>query len=329
MTFAPNAGRDDPLACVPPFRGKLTDPRVGRTLDKLDVLQVNVGRLCNLACKHCHVEAGPNRTEVMSRDTMEHCLRVLADWGFRTLDITGGAPEMNPDFRFLVDRGTAVGVHVIVRTNLVILHERGYDDLPEFMAERGVEIVCSLPYYSERDCDRQRGVGTFRSAVSMLRRLNDLGYGKDARLSLNMVYNPGGAFLPPPQADMEREYRHKLGAEYGIVFNRLFTITNNPVGRFGAFLVRSGNMTGYMRRLHDSFNPVAAEGMMCRSQLSVGWDGRLYDCDFNQALDWTVEGTDRIGDLSGDRPARRNIRLGNHCYACTAGSGSSCGGATA
>ena len=163
----------------------------------------------------------------------------------------------------------------------------------------------------------------------MLRRLNELGYGKDDRLALNMVYNPGGAFLPPPQADMEREYKLKLGAEYGIVFNRLFTITNNPVGRFGAFLVRSGNMTGYMRRLHDSFNPVAAEGMMCRSQLSVGWDGRLYDCDFNQALDWTVEGTDRIGDLRGDRPSRRNIRLGNHCYACTAGSGSSCGGATA
>ena len=329
MTFAPNAGRDDPLACVPPFRGKLPDPLVGQTLERLDVLQVNVGRLCNLACKHCHVEAGPNRTEVMSRSTMEHCLRVLAAWGFRTLDITGGAPEMNPDFRFLVDRGTAAGVHVIVRTNLVILHESGYDDLPEFMAERGVEIVCSLPYYSERDCDRQRGAGTFWSAISMLRRLNDLGYGKDDRLALNMVYNPGGAFLPPPQADMEREYKLKLGAEYGIVFNRLFTITNNPVGRFGAFLVRSGNMAGYMRRLHDSFNPVAAEGMMCRSQLSVGWDGRLYDCDFNQALDWTVEGTDRIGDLSGDRPARRNIRLGNHCYACTAGSGSSCGGATA
>ena len=163
----------------------------------------------------------------------------------------------------------------------------------------------------------------------MLQRLNALGYGTDARLPLNMVYNPGGAFLPPPQADMEREYKRRLGAEHGIVFNRLFTITNNPVGRFGAFLARSGNLEPYLRRLHDSFNPAAAAGMMCRSQLSVGWDGRLYDCDFNQALDWTVEGTAHIRDLKGDRPAVRSIRLGNHCYACTAGSGSSCGGATA
>ena len=329
MTRIPNGRPGDPLACVPPFREKLVDPRIGQTLEQLDVLQVNVGRLCNLACKHCHVEAGPHRTEVMSRGTMEHCLRLLGAWGFRTLDITGGAPEMNPNFRLLVERGTAAGAHVIVRTNLVILHEKGYDDLPEFMADHGVEIVCSLPYYTERDCDRQRGSGTFQSAVSMLRRLNALGYGKDARLPLNMVYNPGGAFLPPPQADMEREYKRKLGAEHGIVFNRLFTITNNPVGRFGTFLSRSGNLEGYMRRLHDSFNPIAAEGMMCRSQLSVGWDGRLYDCDFNQAIDWTVEGIDRISELRDERPPIRNIRLGNHCYACTAGSGSSCGGATA
>lgn len=329
MTSVINGIQGDPLACVPPFRGRLPDPEVGRTLGRLDVLQVNVGKLCNLACKHCHVEAGPNRTEVMSRDTMEHCLRVLRTWGFRTLDITGGAPEMNPGFRSLVEGGTDAGARVIVRTNLVILHERGYDDLPEFLAARGAEIVCSLPYYTERDCDRQRGAGTFRSAVAMLQRLNALGYGKDPRLPLNMVYNPGGAFLPPPQADMEREYRRRLDADYGIAFNRLFTITNNPVGRFGAFLARSGNLEPYLRRLHDSFNPAAAAGMMCRSQLSVGWDGRLYDCDFNQALDWTVEGTDHIRDLKEDCPPIRNIRLGNHCYACTAGSGSSCGGATA
>ena len=176
------------------------------------------------------------------------------------------------------------GVHVIVRTNLVILNEKGYDDLPDFLAERGVEIVCSLPYYSERDCDRQRGAGTFRGAISMLQRLNALGYGKDPRLPLNMVYNPGKAFLSPPQAEMEREYKRRLGADYGIAFNRLFTITNNPVGRFGIFLARSGNLEGYLHRLHDSFNPAAAEGIMRRSQLSVGWDGRLYDCNFNQKI---------------------------------------------
>lgn len=328
MTSASNSPQSNLLSCVPPFRGRLPDPRIGKTLERLDVLQVNVGRLCNLACKHCHVEAGPNRTESMSRETMEDCLRVLSAWGFSTLDITGGAPEMNPGFRFLVERGAASGAHVIVRTNLVILNEKGYDDLPDFLAERGVEIVCSLPYYSERDCDRQRGAGTFRGAISMLQRLNALGYGKDPRLPLNMVYNPGGAFLSPPQAEMEREYKRRLGADYGIAFNRLFTITNNPVGRFGIFLARSGNLEGYLHRLHDSFNPAAAEGIMCRSQLSVGWDGRLYDCDFNQALEWTVEGTDHIHDLKGNGPAVRNIRLGNHCYACTAGSGSSCGGAT-
>ena len=311
---------------VPPFHSRV--PSEFQRTDRLNVLQVNVGRRCNLACKHCHVEAGPGRPEVMTQDMMRHVLRVLRSWGFGTLDITGGAPEINPDFQWLVEEGVKSGAHVMVRSNLVILREPDYEHLPEFFAEHGVEIVASLPYYSERDCDRQRGAGTFRAVIAMLQRLNALGYGKDERLPLDLVYNPGGAFLPPNQAELEREYRERLAAEHGIVFSRLFAITNNPVGRFGDFLRRTGNFDRYMTRLNDAFNPAALEGMMCRFQLSVGWDGELYDCDFNQALNLSIDGPANIREL-GDTPEARTICFGDHCYACTAGAGSSCGGATA
>ena len=310
---------------IPPFENMIHDSALAMTEKKLSVLQVNLGSLCNLSCKHCHIEAGPNRKEIMTRETMKHVLRILPN--FETLDVTGGAPEMNPDFRWLIDESAKICPHIMVRSNLVIMTEKGYEDIPGFLAERKIEIVCSLPYYTENDCDRQRGKGTFKAVISMLKKLNSLGYGIDEKLPLDLVYNPGGAFLPPNQNEIEREYKSRLKSEHGIEFTRLFAITNNPIGRFGEFLKRTGNYDRYMNRLYDAFNPSALAGMMCRFQLSVGWDGNLYDCDFNQPLKMTINGPENISGLN-EIHARR-IRFGNHCYACTAGSGSSCGGATA
>ena len=310
---------------IPPFENMIHDPELAMTEEKLSVLQVNLGSLCNLSCKHCHIGAGPNRKEIMTRETMNHVLRILPDFG--TLDVTGGAPEMNPDFRWLIDESSKICHHIMVRSNLVIMTEKGYEDIPGFLAERKIEIVCSLPYYTENDCDRQRGKGTFRAVISMLKELNSLGYGIDESLPLDLVYNPGGAFLPPNQGEIEREYKSRLKSEHGIEFTRLFAITNNPIGRFGEFLKRTKNYDRYMNRLYDAFNPSALEGMMCRFQLSVGWDGKLYDCDFNQPLNMTINGSENISGLQEIHS--RRIRFGNHCYACTAGSGSSCGGATA
>ena len=308
-----------------PFEEMIDDPALKFTAEKLRVLQVNIGSLCNLSCTHCHINAGPNRKEIMTREIMTHILRILPN--FETLDITGGAPEMNPNFRFLVDEAAKLGVHIIVRSNLVIMLQKGYEDIPAFLADRNIEIAASLPCYTEENCDSMRGKGTFNAAISVLKTLNALGYGHDEKHILDLVYNPGGAFLPPNQSGLEAEYKSRLMSEYGISFTHLFTITNNPIGRFGEFLRRTGNYDRYMTRLFDSFNPSAAENMMCRFQLSVGWDGRLYDCDFNQPLGLTIDGPENIRDLDGIHS--RRIRFGNHCYACTAGSGSSCGGATA
>ena len=312
---------------IPPFTDKFTDPEVAMTAG-MDVLQINVGRLCNLACKHCHVEAGPHRTEVMSRDVMEACLRAYKSQGFSTIDITGGAPEMNPDFRWLVEQATAICDHVIVRTNLVIMLEDGYTDLPEFYRDHKVEVFCSLPHYKAKTTDRQRGFNVFDRSIEVLRRLNDVGYGRDPELVLNMVYNPAGAFFPPDQTAMEKEYKAALESRYGIVFNNLFCITNNPIGRFGDFLVRSGNFEGYMSKLYTSFNPATLENMMCRYQVSVGYDGSLYDCDFNQAVDMKVSTEDTVFDIAEKPYELRRICFDKHCYACTAGAGSSCGGTT-
>lgn len=308
-----------------PFEDMIDDPALKFTADKLRVLQVNVGRLCNLSCKHCHIDAGSDRKEIMTRETMTHILRILPE--FETLDITGGAPEMNPDFRFLVDEAAKLKAHIIVRSNLVIMTQKGYEDIPGFLADKNIEIAASLPYYSENDCDRVRGKGTFKAVISVLKTLNSLGYGHDENHVLDLVYNPGGAFLSPNQSELETEYKSRLMSEHGISFTNLFTITNNPIGRFGEFLRRTGNYDRYMNRLCDSFNSSALENMMCRFQLSVGWDGRLYDCDFNQPLGLTINGTQNIRELH--ELHRRQIRFGNHCYACTAGNGSSCGGATA
>ncbi|ENJ9654104.1 arsenosugar biosynthesis radical SAM protein ArsS [Clostridium botulinum] len=318
----------DKLDCIPSFESKVTNKDFCKTNKSLATMQINIGKLCNLSCRHCHVEAGPSRTEIMNLETMKDCLQVFKENNFSILDITGGAPEMNPNFEWLVKEAIKIGAKVIVRSNLVILREEKYKHLLEFYAENKVEVVCSLPYYSAKDADRQRGEGVFNESINILKKLNKLGYGKDESLVLNLVYNPGGAFLPPPQESLELEYKQKLKKEYEITFNNLFTITNNPVGRFGAFLKRSNNLEGYMERLSNNFNSSTVENMMCRNQLSIAWDGKLYDCDFNQTLGWTVNGKNHISILKGNPIEKRQISLGNHCYACTAGSGSSCGGST-
>jgi radical SAM/Cys-rich protein len=311
-----------------PFAERLNGAEWGKTLPQLGTLQVNVGRACNLACKHCHLEAGPERSELMERETMRHCLRVLAENKIPSLDITGGAPELNPHLRDFVHEAAQTGARVMLRSNLTLWEDAGHEDWPEFLAARQIEIVASLPFYAAKDTDKQRGAGVFEKVIRALRRLNALGYGREAAFSLNLVYNPGGAFLPPPQQGLENEYKKRLGEQFGIRFNHLFAITNNPGGRFAAFLERSGNLTAYMNRLEGAFNPGTLPGMMCRSQLSVSPDGGLYDCDFNQAVELPAATPRKISEIQGRLPVRP-IRFANHCYACTAGSGSSCGGATA
>ncbi len=296
-------------------------------------LQINVGKRCNQACQHCHVDAGPNRTEEMTRDTAERVIDALRRHPtIRTLDITGGAPELNPHFRYLAESARSLGRHVIDRCNLTILFEPRQDDLAQFLAANGVEVVASLPYYLAERTDRQRGLGVFDKSVEALHRLNALGYGVEGSdLTLNLVYNPNGAFLPPDQTAMETEYRHELKTRYGIVFTNLFTLTNLPIARFKHFLERSGNYDKYMAKLQGAFNPGAAANVMCRSLVSVGYDGTLYDCDFNGMLELPVEAEmpRHIRDFDAFLLARRTIVTGAHCYGCAAGAGSSCGGAVA
>jgi len=321
--------RLDAVPGIQAFESRVKGTGYEMTDASLDTMQVNVGRLCNLSCKHCHVEAGPGRREIMSSSVMEDILTVCREQQVGTIDITGGAPEMNPHFRWFVQACREICDHVIVRTNMVILTKLGYEDLPEFYADHKVNLVCSLPYYRPAETDRVRGSGTFQTSIQVLRRLNGVGYGSNPELVLDLVYNPAGAFFPPAQAGMEQEYKTKLQADFDIVFNRLFTITNNPVGRFGAFLERSGNLRGYMEKLCRYFNPATLPSMMCRFQLSVGYDGSVYDCDFNQAAGLPAAGGARISDWVGKPYRPRKICFGQHCYACTAGAGSSCGGATA
>ena len=295
-------------------------------------LQVNVGKRCNQACHHCHVDASPTRTEVMPDDVVDACLDVLARTPeLDTLDITGGAPELHSRFREMVGRGRALGRKVMVRHNLTIQFEPGFADLPRFFAEHGVEVVCSLPHYTEEATDRQRGRGVFARSIDGLRALNAVGYGRKPGLVLNLVSNPVGAFLPPAQADLERDTRDWLLAHHGVVFDSLFTITNMPISRFAAWLRRAGNYDAYMARLEAAFNPSTVPGLMCRSLVSVGYDGRLYDCDFNQMLELGLEEGQppTIFDFDRDRLSQRAVRTGEHCFGCTAGAGSSCGGALA
>ncbi len=298
--------------------------------DGLEVFQMNLGRLCNQTCRHCHVDAGPDRTEVMTRDTMELCLTALSRTATRRVDLTGGAPEMNPHFRWLVGELRALGCHVMDRCNLTILNVGGFRDLPEFLAGHRVEVVASLPSFLARNTDAQRGAGVFEASIAALQRLNALGYGREGSgLVLNLVYNPTGAFLAPKRSSVEPEYRRELLCRHGVVFNDLFVLNNMPINRFLEFLLRTEQYEEYLQRLIDAYNPAAVAGLMCRTTLSVGWDGRLFDCDFNQMLDLGLAPgqPSHIADFNPERLARRPITTGLHCFGCTAGQGSSCGGA--
>jgi radical SAM/Cys-rich protein len=299
------------------------------TEETLDVLQVNVGKLCNQTCTHCHVDAGPDRVEVMTRATAEQVVELLRRHPIPTLDITGGAPELNPSFRWLVEQARGLGRHVIDRCNLTVLEIRGQSDLAAFLAGHQVEVVASLPSFRAAGTDAQRGQGVFAKSIAALRRLNALGYGSGGALRLGLVHNPVGAFLPGNQASLEREYKRELRERFDVTFDTLYTITNMPISRYLEWLERSGNLHDYMATLVQSFNPSAARGVMCRTYLSVGWDGRLYDCDFNQMLDMTVDhgAPSTLAAVLASGRLRRRVRTDRHCYGCTAGAGSSCGGA--
>lgn len=296
------------------------------------VFQVNLGKMCNQVCRHCHVDAGPDRQEIMTRETMQQCLDALAQTDIPTVDLTGGAPEMNPHFRPFVESIRQLGRKVMVRCNLtIIVANPKYHDLPNFFRQHQVEVVSSLPFYNADKTDRQRGKGVFADSVRAMQMLNAVGYGQpDSGLVLNLVYNPNGAFLPGPQEGLKRQFKRVLLDEFGLVFNDLYAITNIPISRYLDYLISSGNYDGYMEKLVNAFNPAAAQGVMCRNTLSVSWDGFLYDCDFNQMLDLKVASpVQHVRDFDLDTLNQRAVVVNQHCYGCTAGAGSSCGGTTA
>jgi radical SAM/Cys-rich protein len=297
----------------------------------IDTLQINLGKLCNQTCRHCHVDAGPDRPETMSPEVVAACLRALEAARIPKLDVTGGAPELHPQFREIVEKARALGAHVTNRCNLTILLVGRHEDLPQFFARHRVEVIASLPSYNPRQTDSQRGSGVFENSIEALRRLNRVGYGNDPELQLNLVTNPVGAYLPGNQASLAVEWKRQLERRWGVHFNNLYTITNMPISRFLEYLVESGNLEEYMERLVNSYNPRAAAGVMCRDTLSVGWDGTLYDCDFNQMLELSVSSRvpQTIHDFELGALRSRKIAVGQHCFGCTAGAGSSCGGATA
>jgi radical SAM/Cys-rich protein len=296
----------------------------------MEVFQVNMGKMCNQTCKHCHVDAGPDRKEIMTRATMELCLQVLKISSIKTVDLTGGAPELNPDFRWFVEELSKMGKHIIVRCNLtIILANKRFHDLPEFFKKHQVEVVSSLPSFTQDRTDRQRGDGVFEDSIKALQMLNLIGYGKEGSgLLLNLVYNPAGAFLPPSQMALEKEYKSELASRFNIEFNQLYVITNMPISRYLDYLISSGNYESYMDKLIAAFNPMAVQNLMCRNTISVGWDGYLYDCDFNQMLDLKVStnGSIHLSEFNADLLHSRDIVLKQHCFGCTAGAGSSCGG---
>lgn len=295
----------------------------------IDIFQMNMGKMCNQVCKHCHVDAGPDRKEIMTQETMQLCLDILAKHDIPMIDLTGGAPEMNPHFRWFVEEASKLGKHIMDRCNLtIIVANKKYHDLPQFFAQHKVEVISSLPHYTAGRTDRQRGDGVFESSIKALQMLNEFGYGVEGTdLKLNLVYNPTGALLPGPQGELEADYKKALKANFGIDFNSLYVITNMPISRFLDYLIQSGNYEDYMQKLIDAFNPSAALGVMCRNTLSVGWDGYLYDCDFNQMLDIKVDSkAQHLRDFDFEALVDRDIVVDQHCYGCTAGLGSSCGG---
>lgn len=316
---------------LPPFTETLkkhgcSDLRAGKT----EVFQVNIGYMCNQTCKHCHVDAGPHRTEMMSKKDMQRCLEILSTYPFQSLDITGGAPEMHPHFRWFVTEAAKTGIsEIIVRCNLTIIRANPiYHDLPEFFNNNKVRVVSSLPFYNPDRTDRQRGKGVFQKSIQALRMLNEVGYGmENSGLQLDLVYNPGGAYLPASQTLLENDFKKILHKEYGVFFNTLLTINNMPVKRFLDYLHQSGNYEEYMDTLLRAFNPSAIEGLMCRNTISVAWNGKLYDCDFNQMLDLPLaEGSKTIYEYFPEKIENRQIALAEHCYGCTAGTGSGCRG---
>lgn len=299
----------------------------------INTLQVNIGKMCNQKCNHCHVDAGPHRKEKMSKENLMVCLDLVKEHKIPIVDITGGAPEMHPEFRWFATELKKVGAHIINRCNLTILTaNKSFSDLPQFFKENKIEVVSSLPHFSERFTDKQRGDGVFTKSIIGLKMLNEVGYGlPDSSLKLNLVYNPAGSFLPGNQKDLEKEFKRQLLKDHNIHFNSLFCITNMPISRYLDYLIKSENYENYMNTLINAFNPTAAEGVMCRDIISVSWDGYLYDCDFNQMLDLKVEikDSDTLSKFNFEKLLNREIILGQHCYGCTAGSGSSCGGTTA
>jgi radical SAM/Cys-rich protein len=299
---------------------------------RTEVLQVNLGKLCNLTCMHCHVDAGPKRKEIMTRDTIDRIIDWFSHSEIPTIDFTGGAPEMIPDFRYFIERAKRISPprHVIDRCNLTILLDRGYDGLAEFLARNKVEIIASMPCYTPENVNAQRGEGVFEASIKALQLLNSLGYGIDHGLPLHLVYNPNGAFLPAPQEDLEADYKRELREHFGILFNNLYTITNLPIARFASYLRHNNKLDEYMQLLIENFNPATVEGLMCRNMINVSWTGEVFDCDFNQMLKLNWRRGDRrlyLWEINPAEVANRKIVTGEHCFGCTAGAGSSCGGA--
>lgn len=316
------------------FANKLAEQSIILRRARPEILQVNVGKLCNLTCVHCHVNAGPKRKEMMTRETIDRIIDWLAKTEIPTVDLTGGAPEMIPDFRYFIERLRALQPtrKIIDRCNLTILIEPGYERLAEFLATKKVHIIASMPCYTSENVNTQRGEGVFENSIRALRLLNSVGYGVDPDLPLHLVYNPVGAFLPPPQAELETDYKRELRKHFGIVFNKLYAITNLPIARFAAYLRHSNKLDEYMELLIGAFNPATIDGLMCRNTISVGWRGEVYDCDFNQQLDlqWSRDGGSSglfLWDIDPGQIDNREIMTGDHCFGCTAGAGSSCGGA--
>jgi radical SAM/Cys-rich protein len=313
------------------FAQKLSAHSISLRRGRAEILQVNAGKLCNLTCVHCHVNAGPKRKEIMSRQTIDRIIDWLENTDIPTVDLTGGAPEMIPDFRYFIKRVKELvpARHVIDRCNLTILLERGYEDLGEFFAANKVEIIASMPCYSAANVNAQRGEGVFEGSIAALQLLNSLGYGIDPDLPLHLVYNPVGAFLPPSQAELEADYKRELKKHFRIAFNNLYTLTNLPIGRFASYLRRKNQLDEYMQLLIQAFNPATINGLMCRNTMSVGWRGEVYDCDFNQQLgmQWNNGAPIFLWDIDPASIENREIMTGQHCFGCTAGAGSSCGGA--
>ena len=319
------------LETLPLFTVRLAENNLKLTRKAPRVLQLNTGKICNLTCVHCHVNAGPHRKEIITRETIEHTLEWLEGTSIEIVDLTGGTPEMIPDYRYLVERICKMGKRVLDRCNLTILNEPGYEWVAEFYVQHGIEIVASMPCYSPKNVNQQRGEGVFDSSIKALRTLNALGYGTMPELILNLVYNPIGASLPPKQDQLEVDYKRELKTHFGIVFNQLYAITNMPIARFTSYLKRKGAYADYMQLLLKSFNPGSVDGLMCRDTISVDWEGRVYDCDFNQQLGLHhMQQTEPVylWNLDLENWLNMPIKTDKHCYGCTAGQGSSCGGAT-